>query len=150
MRGVEREIAVRLALGAEPAGIRRMVIGRGLRLVSVGLVAGVAVSYGVARLLASFLYQTQSHDLVTFAAVPVVLLVVGLIACALPAYRASTKQSETHRPTSNPWSTGWTSSCCAKRASYVMSSGTNTALRCQSGRKPDFRPLLAERVFENP
>jgi putative ABC transport system permease protein len=84
-----REIAVRLALGAEPAGIRRMILGRGLRLVSVGLVAGVAASYGVARLLASFLYQTQSHDLVTFAAVPVVLLVVGLIACALPAYRAS-------------------------------------------------------------
>jgi putative ABC transport system permease protein len=84
-----REIAVRLALGAEPAGILRMVIGRGLRLVSVGLVAGVAASYGVARLLASFLYQTKTHDLVTFAAVPVVLLLVGLIACALPAYRAS-------------------------------------------------------------
>jgi putative ABC transport system permease protein len=84
-----REIAVRLALGAEPAAIRRMVIGRGLRLVSVGLVAGVAASYGVARLVASFLYETESHDPVTFAAVPVVLLLVGLIACALPAYRAS-------------------------------------------------------------
>jgi predicted permease len=84
-----REIAVRLALGAEPGGILRMVIGRGLRLVTVGLLAGVIASYGVARLVASFLYQTESHDLVTFAAVPVVLLLVGLIACALPAYRAS-------------------------------------------------------------
>jgi putative ABC transport system permease protein len=84
-----REIAVRLALGAEPAAILRMVVGQGLKLVSVGLVAGVIASYGVARAVASFLYQTESHDLVTFGAVPVVLLLIALMACALPAYRAS-------------------------------------------------------------
>ena len=84
-----REIAVRLALGAEPAAILRMVVGQGLKLVSVGLVAGVIASYGVARALDSFLYQTESHDLVTFGAVPVVLVLIALMACALPAYRAS-------------------------------------------------------------
>jgi predicted permease len=84
-----REIAVRLALGAEPAAILRMVIGQGLKLVSVGLAAGVVASYGVARALASFLYQTESHDLVTFGVVPLVLVLIALMACALPAYRAS-------------------------------------------------------------
>jgi predicted permease len=84
-----REIAVRLALGAEPAAILRMVVGQGLKLVSVGLVAGVIASYGVARAVDSFLYQTESHDLVTFGAVPVVLVLIALMACALPAYRAS-------------------------------------------------------------
>jgi len=84
-----REIAVRLALGAEPAAILRMVVGQGLKLVSVGLVAGVIASYGVARAVDSLLYQTESHDLVTFGAVPVVLVLIALMACALPAYRAS-------------------------------------------------------------
>jgi putative ABC transport system permease protein len=84
-----REIAVRLALGAEPGAILRMVVGQGLKLVSVGLLSGMVASYGVARVVASFLYQTASHDLVTFAAVPVVLVLIALIACALPAYRAS-------------------------------------------------------------
>jgi predicted permease len=84
-----REIAVRLALGAQRAEILRMVVGQGLKLVTVGLVAGMAASYAVARAVGSFLYQTESHDLVTFGAVPVVLVVIALIACALPAYRAS-------------------------------------------------------------
>jgi predicted permease len=84
-----REIAIRLALGAQRAEILRMVVGRGLKLVTVGLVAGMAASYAVVRAVASFLYQTESHDLVTFGAVPIVLVVIALIACALPAYRAS-------------------------------------------------------------
>jgi ABC-type antimicrobial peptide transport system permease subunit len=60
-----------------------------LKLVSVGLVLGIVASYAVARTVASFLYETESHDLVTFGLVPIVLLVVALVACALPAYRAS-------------------------------------------------------------
>jgi putative ABC transport system permease protein len=47
------------------------------------------VSYGVARTVASLLYRTDSHDLVTFATVPGVLALIALAACALPAYRAS-------------------------------------------------------------
>ena len=84
-----REIAVRLALGAERPAIVRMVVGQGLQLVSVGLVAGMAASYAVARAVSSFLYQTESHDLVTFAAVPAVLVLIALAACVLPARRAA-------------------------------------------------------------
>jgi putative ABC transport system permease protein len=84
-----REMAVRLALGARPSVILRMVVGDGLRLVSIGLVAGTLASYAVARAVGSLLYQTESHDLVTFGTVPILLVLVTLTACALPAYRAS-------------------------------------------------------------
>ena len=84
-----REIAVRLALGAQRAEILRMMIGHGLKLVAFGLVLGVGISYGVGRAIASLLYQTDSHDIVTFGTVPIVLLLIAVIACAVPAYRAS-------------------------------------------------------------
>jgi len=67
-----------------------MVVRQGLKLVLVGLVAGMAASYAVARAVGSFLYQTESHDdVVTFAAVPAVLVVIALAACVLPAWRAA-------------------------------------------------------------
>jgi putative ABC transport system permease protein len=84
-----REIAVRLALGAEPRAILRMVVGQGLRLVAIGLVAGAVASFWVARTLTSLLYQTDAHDAMTFASVPVGLVLVALAACTLPALRAS-------------------------------------------------------------
>ena len=84
-----REIAVRLALGAEQSAILRMVVGQGLQLVAIGLVAGAITSFWVARALASLLYQTEVHDAVTFASVPLVLGLISLAACALPALRAS-------------------------------------------------------------
>ena len=68
-----REIAVRIALGAEPPAILRMVVGQGLKLVAIGLVAVRSRSFWVARALTSLLYQTETHDAVTFASVPVVL-----------------------------------------------------------------------------
>jgi putative ABC transport system permease protein len=89
VRERRREIAVRLALGAEPRRILHMVVGRGLKLVSVGLLAGVVASHFMARAVQSLLFQTESHDLVTFATVPLVLATIAIIACALPAYRAS-------------------------------------------------------------
>jgi predicted permease len=89
VRERRREIAVRLALGAEPRRILHMVVGRGLKLVSMGLLAGAAASYFMARAVQSFLFQTTTHDLMTFATVPLVLTTVAIIACALPAYRAS-------------------------------------------------------------
>jgi spore maturation protein SpmB len=82
-----REIALRVALGAEPQAILRMVVGHGLKLVALGLTAGGLASFGV-RVLTSFLYQTDTHDVVTFAVVPVVLVLISLVACALPAMRA--------------------------------------------------------------
>jgi len=89
VRERRREIAVRLALGAEPQWILHMVVGRGLKLVSIGLLAGAVASYFMARAVQSLLFQTESHDLVTFATVPLVLAAIAIIACALPAYRAS-------------------------------------------------------------
>jgi ABC-type antimicrobial peptide transport system permease subunit len=83
-----REIALRVALGAEPPAILRMVVGHGLKLVALGLTAGGLASFGVTRVLASLLYQTDTHDVVTFAVVPVVLVLISLVACALPAMRA--------------------------------------------------------------
>ena len=87
-----REIAVRLALGAEPPEILRMVVGQGLKLVAIGLLVGGAASYAGARAVGSLLYQTKSHDLATFGTVPLVLTLIALMACALPAYRASRVQ----------------------------------------------------------
>jgi putative ABC transport system permease protein len=89
IRERRREIAVRLALGAQPSEIGRMIVGHGLKLVAIGLVLGIGASYVVGRAIVSLLYQTESHDIVTFGTVPIVLLLVAVIACALPAYRAS-------------------------------------------------------------
>ena len=83
-----REIALRVALGAEPPAILRMVVGHGLKLVALGLTVGALASFGVTRVLTSLLYQTDTHDVVTFAVVPVVLVLISLVACALPAMRA--------------------------------------------------------------
>jgi predicted permease len=89
VRERRREIAVRLALGAQAPEIRRMVIGHGLKLVAIGLALGIGISYGVGRAISSLLYETKGHDIVTFGTVPVVLLLIAVIACALPAHRAS-------------------------------------------------------------
>jgi predicted permease len=90
-----REIAVRLALGAEPPEIVRMVVRQGLTLVSIGLLVGVAVAFAAAGAVDSFLYRTARHDVVAFAVVPITLVAIALVACALPAYRASRVQSLT-------------------------------------------------------
>jgi len=83
-----REIALRVALGAEPPAIVRMVVGHGLKLVALGLAVGALASFGLTRVLTSLLYHTDTHDVVTFAVVPVVLVLISLVACALPAMRA--------------------------------------------------------------
>jgi putative ABC transport system permease protein len=87
--GRTREIGVRMALGAAPRTVVRMVIAQGSRLVAIGLVAGLVGSLVLTRLVASLLYQTNPYDLVTFAAVPAVITVVAFMACAVPAWRAS-------------------------------------------------------------
>jgi predicted permease len=88
-----REIAVRLALGADPPQIVRLVVGQGLTLVCLGIVLGVGAAYSTAGAIGSFLYQTETDDLAAFAAVPVLLVAIALLACAIPAYRASRVQS---------------------------------------------------------
>ena len=91
--GRRREIAVRLALGANAATILVMVASQGLRLVAVGLVAGLAAAYAGSGAVASFLYGTHQRDATTFVIVPLVLLAVAFLACTIPAYRASRVES---------------------------------------------------------
>ncbi len=82
------EIGVRVALGATPGGILRMVLMRGLALTGAGIVIGTGASYAVTRLLAGMLYEVQPNDPATLIGVAVMLMGVALAACWLPARRA--------------------------------------------------------------
>ena len=84
-----KEIAVRLALGAERGSVLRMVLGQGGRLVLMGLTIGLLAASGMTRIVSSLLYHTKPYDVVTFAMVPAVLSFVAFFACALPAWRAT-------------------------------------------------------------
>ncbi len=83
-----REIALRLALGGEPAHVVRMVLRLGLKLVGVGLFIGLVVSLATNRLLVAQLWNTSPQDPVTLGAVVALVLVVGMLACWVPARRA--------------------------------------------------------------
>jgi putative ABC transport system permease protein len=84
-----REIGVRIALGATHRSVLSMVVRQGMALVAVGLLVGVAGAVAVTRLMTSLLYRTHPFDPLTFAAVPVILAAVALLACYLPARRAA-------------------------------------------------------------
>jgi len=83
------EISVRLALGADAAGVVRLVIGQGARLVSAGVLVGVAGGLAGSRLLRSALVGVGPADPITYGAVVVSLIVVTLVACLGPALRAA-------------------------------------------------------------
>jgi putative ABC transport system permease protein len=83
------DIGVRLALGAVPADIFRLVIGRGMALAGGGALLGLAAAFWLSRSLEALLFQVRPTDLLTFATVVIVLLAVALIACAVPARRAT-------------------------------------------------------------
>jgi putative ABC transport system permease protein len=84
----QREIGVRLALGAGPGAIRRLVLGEGTRLAVVGVVIGVVGALAGARLLRSLLFEVSSLDLATFAGAPLLLAGLALLAAYIPARRA--------------------------------------------------------------
>ena len=81
-------IGIRMALGAEKGAVRKMVILQGIRLAAIGVVIGLVAAFGLARLLASLLFQTKTWDPVSFAVVPAVLIAVSLMAVWVPAQRA--------------------------------------------------------------
>ncbi len=83
------EMGVRTALGARVRDVVSLVLGGSLRLVGVGVVVGVGLALILGRLVASLLYGVSAHDPIVLAAVAVVLLAVGLLAAALPAWRAA-------------------------------------------------------------
>ena len=84
-----REIGIRTALGAQRGTIWSMVARQGLLLVVVGAIAGCGAAYGAMRLLTSLLYAVRPTDPVTFAITGGLLLAVGILACSLPARRAT-------------------------------------------------------------
>ncbi len=80
---------MRVALGAEPGRILKLVLAGGMRVVMLGAVAGMGGALALTGLLKSLLFGVESRDAATFAAVPVVLIAVALLAAYLPARRAS-------------------------------------------------------------
>jgi putative ABC transport system permease protein len=84
-----QEVGIRIALGADARSVTRMVIGEGTKLVAFAVVLGLAASAGAARLLRNQLFGVQPNDIATFVVVTAVLAGVAIIACWLPARRAS-------------------------------------------------------------
>lgn len=87
-----KEIGIRMALGAKPPAVLKMVFRQGLILTGIGLAIGLAISLALGRFTASLLYGTSGTDLLTFIAVSVVLLATSALAIAVPAFRAARVQ----------------------------------------------------------
>ena len=83
------EIGLRIALGALPAHVLRMILRDALALVGLGLVLGVTAAFGAGRLIASLLFAVSPVDPLTYASVAVVLTTAALLASLLPARRAA-------------------------------------------------------------
>ncbi len=83
------EIGIRTALGAQTADILRLVVWQGLKLTLLGVILGFATAFALARWLESMLFEVRPHDPLTFALIPLLLTVVALLACWLPARRAT-------------------------------------------------------------
>jgi putative ABC transport system permease protein len=82
------EIGLRMALGAQPRDIWKLVIGRGVRLALAGVVLGLAGAFALTRLLSSLLFEVKPRDPATFIFVAFLLVLVALFACYVPAQRA--------------------------------------------------------------
>jgi predicted permease len=83
-----REIGLRMALGAQRGDVMRLILGQGLRLTVVGLGLGILVALGLMRVLVSLLFDVRAYDPSTYTAVTLLLTVVALLACYIPARRA--------------------------------------------------------------
>ena len=84
-----RELGIRIALGAQVGDVLKMILGQGMAVIGVGLVVGLAAAFALMRLLRSLLFGVGENDPLTFVAITVVLVLVALIACYIPARRAT-------------------------------------------------------------
>jgi len=84
-----REIGIHMALGATRGNVLRMVLGQGFRMTTVGLVAGIAASFALTRLLQTQLFNVKPTDPATMATVTVFIALVAIVACYIPASRAT-------------------------------------------------------------
>ncbi|HKE35034.1 MAG TPA: ABC transporter permease [Candidatus Acidoferrum sp.] len=84
-----REIGIRMAMGAERRDVLGLVVGQGLKLTGAGLALGILVALGLTRQLSSLLFNVSAYDPLTYAGVTVILVSVALLACYIPARRAT-------------------------------------------------------------
>ena len=84
-----REIGIRMALGAQPAGLQQMFVRQGLLLAAVGAVLGLVAAAGLTRLMSSLLFKTAALDPITYAVVSAILILAAALASYFPARRAT-------------------------------------------------------------
>lgn len=84
-----REIGIRMAMGAQTGRVLSLVVGQGMRLALLGLALGLLVAFAAMRVLSSLLYGVNAHDPLTFAGVSLVLATAAILACYIPARRAT-------------------------------------------------------------
>jgi ABC-type antimicrobial peptide transport system permease subunit len=82
------EIGIRMALGAQRRHVLRLVLGEGIRLAGIGMIGGVVTALAVRRLLSTLLFGVGAADPLTYASVAILLTLVALAACYIPARRA--------------------------------------------------------------
>jgi putative ABC transport system permease protein len=83
------EIGIRMAIGARPRDVFKMVLGQGMKLALLGVVIGLASAFALTRLMETMLFGVEPTDKLTFAAISIMLITVALLACYLPGRRAT-------------------------------------------------------------
>jgi ABC-type antimicrobial peptide transport system permease subunit len=84
-----QEMGIRMALGAQRRGVVMLILSRGAKITLLGIAVGICAAAGVTRLMQSLLFEVSAVDPLVLVAVSTLLIVVGLVACILPAYRAA-------------------------------------------------------------
>ncbi len=84
-----REIGVRMALGGRRVDVLKLVVGQGMKMAMIGALAGLITSLGLTRVMKGLLFEVGANDPLTFAAVALLLSMVALVACSIPARRAT-------------------------------------------------------------